>query len=166
MAGGGGGEANSDNPLPLNVVPLIDVIFCLLLFFMCSFHFKTLEGKMDAWLPQDKGNVKSKPDPTEVGEIRIFLNYDPATRKTIRRFVRTEYPDDTALGNVMAEQAASAKANGKGEIPVVIQVDKDVRWKEVVRVMDIARMHKLQKLEFSFAPTEFVIPDVLQQANY
>ena len=52
MAGGGSDE---DNPIPLNVTPLIDIIFCLIIFFMCSFKFKQLEGMFDSWLPRDKG---------------------------------------------------------------------------------------------------------------
>ena len=44
------GEA-SDNPVEINVTAMVDVIFCLCIFFMCSFHFKQLEGKIDTWLP-------------------------------------------------------------------------------------------------------------------
>ena len=48
----GGGEAE-DNPLPINVVPMVDIIFCLCVFFMCSFKFRETEGKFDSWLPKD-----------------------------------------------------------------------------------------------------------------
>ena len=41
MAGGGD---QADNPVAINVVPMVDVIFCLCVFFMCSFKFKQLEG--------------------------------------------------------------------------------------------------------------------------
>ena len=40
----GGGEAE-DNPVNINVVPMVDVIFCLCVFFMCSFKIKQLEGE-------------------------------------------------------------------------------------------------------------------------
>ena len=53
-AGGNIGEA-SDNPVEINVTAMVDVIFCLCIFFMCSFHFKQLEGKIDTWLPKDRG---------------------------------------------------------------------------------------------------------------
>ena len=35
----------SENPVAVNVVPLVDIIFCLCVFFMCSFKFKQIEGK-------------------------------------------------------------------------------------------------------------------------
>jgi biopolymer transport protein ExbD len=159
MAGGGGGEASADNPLPLNVVPLIDVIFCLLLFFMCSFHFKTLEGKMEAWLPQDKGMSNAKPQTDILGEIRVVLEWDKANNRVVRRFGRTEYPNDEDLGELMRKQSDMAKGNGKGDIPVIIQPDGEVPWDEVIRVMDITRQKGLQKMEFNLARSEFKIPD-------
>lgn len=156
---GGGGEVSSDNPLPLNVVPLIDVIFCLLLFFMCSFHFKTLEGKMEAWLPQDKGMSNAKPNDPTPGEIRIVLEWDKANNRVVRRFGRTEYPNDEELANLMRDQFDRGKANNGKENPVVIQPDADVPWEEVIRVMDLSRQKQLPKMEFSLAKSEFVIPD-------
>lgn len=159
MAGGGGGEASADNPLPLNVVPLIDVIFCLLLFFMCSFHFKTLEGKMEAWLPQDKGAAAAKPSDPEMGEIRIVLEWDKANNRVVRKFGRTEYPNDDELANLMRDQFDRNRAGGKKDIPVIIQPDPLVRWEDVVRVMDLTRQKQLPKMEFNMARTEFVIPE-------
>jgi len=159
MAGGGGGDASNDNPLPLNVVPLIDVIFCLLLFFMCSFHFKLLEGKMEAWLPTDKGEGKPTAPPTALGEIRIVLNWDPAQNRTVRKFSRSEYPDDAELGQKMKEQFDAKERNGEKDVPVILEVTGQVPWDDVIRVMDIARQKSLPKLEFSLARSEFVIPE-------
>ncbi|MBI3818190.1 MAG: biopolymer transporter ExbD [Planctomycetes bacterium] len=156
---GGGGEANADNPLPLNVVPLIDVIFCLLLFFMCSFHFKTLEGKMDAWLPQDKGNNKTQVDNKIIGEVRITLEWDRVQLKTLRKFGRTPYDSDEELGQVMRDQFDRNKANGNGEVPVIIQPNTDVPWLDVIHVMDIVHQKNLPKMEFALAKSELVIPE-------
>ena len=84
MAGGGGG-GDEENPVPVNCVALIDIIFCLCIFFMCSFHFKQLEGKVDAWLPKDKG-----PNPAPVDlkpvleEIRVFMRWDVERNVTTR----------------------------------------------------------------------------------
>ncbi|KAF0241790.1 MAG: hypothetical protein FD180_4260 [Planctomycetota bacterium] len=50
------GSAGEDNPVALNVAPMVDIIFCLCIFFMCSFHFKQLEGKFESWLPK-KGST-------------------------------------------------------------------------------------------------------------
>ncbi len=55
MAGSSNIGEEQDNPVHINVVPLVDIILCLCIFFFCSFHFRPLEGKMESWLPKDKG---------------------------------------------------------------------------------------------------------------
>jgi biopolymer transport protein ExbD len=46
----------------LELTPMIDVTFLILIFFMCTLKFKTLEGKLVSYLPTDKGlsNVQEK----------------------------------------------------------------------------------------------------------
>lgn len=44
-------SASDDNPVGINVTAMVDIIFCLCLFFMCSMHFKQIEGKLESWLP-------------------------------------------------------------------------------------------------------------------
>ena len=39
----------------MEMTPMIDVVFLLLIFFMCTLRFKTLEGKLAAYLPRDAG---------------------------------------------------------------------------------------------------------------
>src|SRR5688500_7748292 len=87
----GGGEAE-DNPVNINVVPMVDVIFCLCVFFMCSFKFKELEGQFKSWLPKDKGSV-SQPT-TDINDIRVALFWDPNKQMVMRqygsRFIETD----------------------------------------------------------------------------
>lgn len=50
-----------------NLTPMIDVTFLLLIFFVLTSKFKTTEGKIQSYLPQDKGlNTSSAVVPTEV----------------------------------------------------------------------------------------------------
>jgi len=37
------------------MTPMIDVTFLLLIFFLCSIKFKVLEGKLQTYLPKDRG---------------------------------------------------------------------------------------------------------------
>lgn len=36
-----------------DLTPMIDVTFLILVFFLCTIKFKTLEGKLDSYLPKD-----------------------------------------------------------------------------------------------------------------
>ena len=51
----------------MDMTPMIDVTFLLLIFFMCTLHFKTLEGMLQSYLPKDQGMQKTNPvrDPQE-----------------------------------------------------------------------------------------------------
>ena len=43
----------------LNMTPMIDVVFQLLIFFMLTMQFKEIEGKLLSQLPKDKGLAPS-----------------------------------------------------------------------------------------------------------
>ena len=66
----------------LDMTPMIDVTFLLLVFFMCTLQFKTLEGKLSAFLPKDVG-PQSTPSPEDpIEHIEVFLEVlDPGTRR-------------------------------------------------------------------------------------
>jgi biopolymer transport protein ExbD len=55
----------------LEMTPMIDVTFLLLIFFMCTLKFKTLEGKLAAYLPKDVGVNTSEAEPKEKVEILL-----------------------------------------------------------------------------------------------
>lgn len=61
----------AEDDADLEMTPMIDVTFLLLIFFMCTIKFKTLEGKLTAYLPKDVGTSTKQADPVEKVEIRI-----------------------------------------------------------------------------------------------
>lgn len=52
---------------------LIDVTFLLLVFFLCTLEFKKLEGKLEAFLPEDEGGGTTRAEPSEPLTIRITV---------------------------------------------------------------------------------------------
>jgi biopolymer transport protein ExbD len=57
----------------MEMTPMIDVTFLLLIFFMCTIKFKTLEGKLSAYLPKDVGQSTSEAEPKEKVEIKLTV---------------------------------------------------------------------------------------------
>jgi len=55
----------------LEMTSMIDVVFLLLIFFLCTLKFKTLEGKLAAYLPKDVGVNTSEAEEIEKVEIVI-----------------------------------------------------------------------------------------------
>ncbi len=55
----------------MEMTPMIDVTFLLLIFFLLTLKFKTLEGKLSAYLPKDVGVNSSDSEPIEKVEIMV-----------------------------------------------------------------------------------------------
>ena len=56
----------------MEMTPMIDVTFLLLIFFMCTLKFKTLEGKLGAYLPKEVGvNPQQTTEPPPKCEVGI-----------------------------------------------------------------------------------------------
>ena len=61
----------ADDECKLEMTSMIDVVFLLLIFFLCTLKFKTLEGKLAAYLPKDVGVNTSEAEEIEKVEIVI-----------------------------------------------------------------------------------------------
>jgi hypothetical protein len=48
-------SGDGNEAFEINLTPMIDVVFQLIIFFMCAMKFKTLERKIEAYLPKDRG---------------------------------------------------------------------------------------------------------------
>jgi biopolymer transport protein ExbD len=57
----------------MEMTPMIDVVFLLLIFFLLTIKFKILEGKLSAYLPKDVGVNSSEAEPKEKVEITIHV---------------------------------------------------------------------------------------------
>jgi biopolymer transport protein ExbD len=61
----------ADEKHDLEMTPLIDVTFLLLVFFLLTIRFKTLEGKLSAYLPSDAGAAPTQLDPPPRVDIGV-----------------------------------------------------------------------------------------------
>ena len=57
--------------VPMELTPMIDVVFLLLIFFIVTIKFKVLEGKLETELPKDVGVNTTQAEPKEKVEIKI-----------------------------------------------------------------------------------------------
>ncbi|MBN2490440.1 MAG: biopolymer transporter ExbD [Planctomycetes bacterium] len=61
-------------PFKMEFTPMIDVVFLLLVFFLCTLKFKTLEGKLATYLPKDRGPQRHWELPVPREDIRLKLS--------------------------------------------------------------------------------------------
>jgi biopolymer transport protein ExbD len=143
-----GSQDPNDNPVAINVVPLVDIIFCLCVFFMCSFKFRQLEGKFDSWLPKDKGS-EGLPDLNLISEVRVALLWDENKQEVTRKMGVRSIPQDDDLQKSISEAHQAWVQKGKPDAPVTIDADKRIPWSEVINVVNIIKRCGIEKIEFA-----------------
>ena len=52
----------------LDLTPMIDIVFQLLIFFMCATKFRTPEGLIEAYLPKNRGQSSGTP---QIDQVQI-----------------------------------------------------------------------------------------------
>ncbi len=112
--------------LELNLTPLIDVVFLLLIFFMVSTTFDR-ETRIKVELPeaatQDEQVLEEKVlNITVDAKGRFYVNQ--------REVINTEFK---TLKSAIAKEAA-----GRPDLPVIITADANTPHQAVIRVMDAA----------------------------
>ena len=118
----------------INVVPYIDVMLVLLVIFMIT---APLISPCQIELPQIGKSLAPPVAPLEVvikadGSLRL---HDRSTTGGEQKVNRTEL-----VAAIKRKQAQNA------EQPVVIAADKDVRYEEVINVMDVLQQQQVKKV--------------------
>ena len=147
-----GSSDPDENPVGMNVVAMVDIIFCLCVFFMCSFRFKQLEGKFDSWLPKGKGSSGAM-SATPV-EIRIAMYWDQTSQKTTRRYGHRDVENDDELAALIKGAHEDFKRMNKPEVPVIIDGDARIPWNEVINVINICKTLNIDKIEFALGASD------------
>ena len=114
-----------EQEVDVNITPLIDVVFLLLIFFMVSTTF-TRETQLSVDLPEAQGQ------PKEVGDEEIEILIDEGGRYRVN--------GQGLVDNRMRTlQAAIYKISaGDTTMPMIITADAQAAHQDVVRAMDAA----------------------------
>jgi biopolymer transport protein ExbD len=160
MAGMQTGDS-ADNSVNVNIVPMVDVIFCLCIFFMCSFHFKQLEGKVESWMPTDKGARGERHPVVVLEEIRIIMKWANHNEQTLIQVNNRPVNNSTELQKMLLAHLEDYKRSGALDIPASIDAEPMVPWQDIVSVMDICKNLKIEKLEFA-APRGDFFPEKIE----
>jgi len=132
-----------------NMTPMIDVIFQLIIFFMCSIHFKSLEGKLYSYLPRDKGMSNTSVTDPILDEVRIKLAFSESAPLLTRIKVGDKEYDWDSLYKHMQGLSASLVTPSGDIIPVKIDSDEKIPVQSVVNALNICKKAGVQKTEFA-----------------
>ena len=131
----------------INLTPLIDIVFLLLIFFMVSTTFSK-ESQLRIRLPDASPDAEVEQRPSRL-VVAITASGDYSIRgpneSTGHHLLSRER-------SVLAQAMAKAKAKvaqGTDDLVVVIRADRETPHEAVVRAMDIARKLGLVRITFS-----------------
>ncbi|MCE8015679.1 biopolymer transporter ExbD [Halomonas sp. MCCC 1A17488] len=109
------------DPVEVNLTPLIDVVFLLLIFFMVSTTFETRQA-LELTLPESTAGVD-----LEVSPVTLTVTAQGGYRLGEREF------DADELGEALSTEAEQARLHG-----LVIEADARAVHADVVRALDQA----------------------------
>lgn len=111
-----------DRPLELQMTPMIDCVFLLLIFFMSTAKYD-LESELNLNLPPElQADVASLSVPVKIdvdAEGEFYLQGEKTTRDHLMKILYT-----------------ANKGRKEGDLPVAIYGDPECRHKDVVNVLD------------------------------
>jgi biopolymer transport protein ExbD len=129
-------------------VSTIDVVFLLLIFFMCTAKFKQVELQMDANLPMEGPPTHILTRPVDEDPIYVKLWSDANGELAISLNDRDNRIDGI---NQLAVRLEILR-NSLSQISVLIDARRDVKYQHVIAAMDACKRARIQDVKFALAP--------------
>lgn len=131
---------------------MIDVVFLLLIFFICASARQLREALLPANLPPGAlETAQATSAPMQIDEALVKLKQNEAGA-TVAEINGTEYASVELL-----EAQIRALAEIDAEVPVILDVEGAVPFGEVIRVYDLCQRVKFKTIKFAI--------DLRQAAN-
>mgnify|MGYP003961100613 CR=1 FL=1 len=159
-----------------DMTPMIDVTFLLLIFFIVTLKFKTLEGRLDSNLPKDMGTSTVDTPPVEKVDIVIRVGNpgikqpDPKTKSkskpqgrldhfrgrilkvsvgTAVFQVRNDIHDSDGLLQDLVKLRRALNPFDKDETPITLDAREGIIYEDVIGILDLVIDQGFQKVSFS-----------------
>jgi len=126
---------NRSEEVFINLTPLIDVVFLLLIFFMVTTTFATIRYGMRVDLPT-----------TTTPQEKIKQNIVVSINKDGKIYLGKKWVSEKQLVSLLSQEIKK-----KGTL-VIVNADRDVTHGKVVRVMDLAKKAGAEKLGILTTP--------------
>jgi len=149
-----------EDAMGVDLSPLIDCVFLLLIFFLVTTMMKKLQKEIPITIPDPEATLRSV-EKREILIVGLDLegNHYQATERDTK-FGELEY---SPVENLAAHLKAFAEVNGT-DLPLRIDVDRDTPFQKLVDTLDIAslqgfenvgvRTRDVEKLYFEVPPGE------------
>lgn len=140
---------NDQEEVKLSITPLIDVTFLLLIFFMCAMKFKTLERKVSAHLPTDKGRAINRVIIPPETKITVLLKRDAGDRATRVQLLDSPIGMDAPAFALLDKELTAIHASpANKDMPGELEAGPEVPHADVVRCLDAFLKAGITEVEF------------------
>ena len=130
----------------IDMTPMIDCVFQLLLFFLVATRFMPNEGKIQARLPRLKG-----PAVVKVMPIKVRLTAVGVERDGVQIAIEgsdKSIPDFEEFHAILATERLRYGATS-GKVPVIIRPERDVAWQHALDAINQAVRAKFENVAFA-----------------
>lgn len=143
--------------IKMDLTPMIDVTFLLMIFFLVTLKFRVLEGRLDASLPKDMGTSSAKSEPIEKVNIIMMVSdpgqlVDDQKNKGLQTYDanrKVRYEIGTQVYRSVADLEAALTPYDKAEQPITIDPRKGIINEDVMLVLDAVLRLKFEKVSFA-----------------
>ena len=147
-------QAFADRRMGVNLTPMIDVVFQLLIYFLLATNFALGEQVFRLDLP-DRGGLQNQVDPFEIPEepLRIVVESRGPDPEDLRISIEGPYPQPGSLEELEQFLSGNRAGDGSGffleDHPVDIVPRDTTQWGHVVDVFNATVRAGYLKVRFS-----------------
>mgnify|MGYP001570012014 CR=1 FL=1 len=149
MSGGApAGEGGGGHVIKINLIPMIDMLFNFILFFMCVTEMSKSD-KAQMVLPRAECSV---PDVVVPGRLTLNVCPNRQNPDVVDVITGGHEVSDEELNNILRDEAALSRMNSPDGLPtryVVIRADKGIEYQNVYYVMAACMKWKLWRIAFA-----------------
>ncbi len=127
---------DAEGELPVNITPIIDIIFCLVLFFMASYAPRSQKAELSTYLPKDVGNSPTTMPLEQLVEkenISIYIVYDKTSNKYLYGVGSPDEKEMKTVVNIVANMVRDKNVDNVP--PIRLSPAKNVGWEAITQLM-------------------------------
>jgi len=135
-------QVDIQEKLQLRMAPMIDVVFLLLIFFMCATRWKTAEGNLPTNLPKGiSESIQRPPAEMDIDYILIkIMSEDGGVRILV---------NETKCAGFAQVEKELETLRRKVDVPVIIDADRDVLFQNIVSALNAALRANFKDISFA-----------------
>ena len=146
-----------DDDVTLEMSPLIDCVFLLLIFFLVTTMMKKLEKQIPIEVPDPAVTISERMD---TRRVILAIGKDGRYYSAERR-LQDGRPDFRSVPDVDKFVENLARMQGDGEINVRLYADPDVEFQTVIEMLDKLQINHLNKVDVrmrDYRESRFYVP--------